>query len=38
MPSTDAGSVPPAIRGAVALLLVVLLLFQRRFNREGERS
>jgi len=35
MPATDAGSVPAAIRGAVALLLVLLLIFQRRVNREG---
>ncbi|WP_376695313.1 marine proteobacterial sortase target protein [Wenzhouxiangella sp. EGI_FJ10305] len=37
MPATDAGSVPAALRGALALLLVGLLLFQRRINRdEGE--
>lgn len=35
MPATDAGSIPAALRGAVALLLVLLLLFQRRINRGG---
>jgi len=38
MPATDAGSVPAALRGAVALLLVLLLLFQRRINRDGVGS
>lgn len=37
MPATDAGSVPAALRGGLALLLVLLLLFQRKINREGER-
>lgn len=37
MPATDAGSVPAALRGALALLLVGLLLFQRRINRDQER-
>lgn len=36
MPATDAGSVPAALRGALALLLVGLLLFQRRINRGEE--
>lgn len=35
MPDTDGGSVSAALRGAVALLLVCLLLFQRRINRDG---
>ncbi|RFF26741.1 MULTISPECIES: marine proteobacterial sortase target protein [unclassified Wenzhouxiangella] len=34
MPATDAGSAPAALRGALALLLVGLLLFQRRINRD----
>lgn len=34
MPATDAGSIPAALRGTVALLLVLLLLFQRRINRD----
>jgi Ca-activated chloride channel family protein len=38
MPATDAGSVPAALRGALALLLVLLLLFQRRINRDGGAS
>ncbi|NBB93382.1 MAG: marine proteobacterial sortase target protein [Gammaproteobacteria bacterium] len=38
MPATDAGSVPAALRGALALLLVGLLLFQRRINRDEGRS
>ncbi|HSH27861.1 MAG TPA: hypothetical protein VK972_08890, partial [Wenzhouxiangella sp.] len=38
MPATDAGSVPAALRGALALLLVGLLLLQRRINRDQERS
>lgn len=38
MPATDAGSVPAAIRGAVALLLVLLLLLQRWINRDEGQS
>jgi Ca-activated chloride channel homolog len=38
MPATDGGSVSAALRGAVALLLVLLLLFQRRINRSEEES
>ncbi len=38
MPATDAGSVPAALRGALALLLVGLLLFQGRINRDGGSS
>ncbi|NBD95353.1 MAG: marine proteobacterial sortase target protein [Gammaproteobacteria bacterium] len=38
MPATDAGSVPAALRGALALLLVGLLLFQRRINRDRGAS
>jgi len=38
MPATDAGSFSAVVRGAVALLLVVLLLLQRRINRDEEPS
>ena len=38
MPATDSGSFSAALRGAVALLLVFLLLFQRRINRDEEAS
>lgn len=36
MPATDAGSVPALVRGSVALLLVVLLLFQGRIKRDED--
>ncbi|WP_376690436.1 marine proteobacterial sortase target protein [Wenzhouxiangella sp. EGI_FJ10409] len=38
MPATDAGSFSSALRGGVALLLVLLLLFQRRINRDTDAS